>query len=91
MAQLLKPLPNPPPTFSAITLTFLSCKPKVRAMVVCVLFGPCVLSYSVTLSSPSQNAIVACISIGRCTSAGIAYSASTNTGADLNAFSVPLL
>ena len=52
--QLLKPLPKPPPTFSAITLTFLSTKPKVLATVDCVLLGPCVLSYKVILSSPSQ-------------------------------------
>ena len=35
--------------------------------------------------------MVACISIGRCTSAGIAYSASIKAEAVLNAFSVPLL
>ena len=35
--------------------------------------------------------MVACISIGRCTSAGMAYSASIKAEAVLNAFSVPLL
>ena len=89
--QLLKPLPKPPPTFSAITLTFLSGKPKVLATVNWVLLGPCVLSYKVILSSASQCAIVANNSIALCTSTGIVYSASTKKLASLNFFSAPLL
>ena len=66
-----KAIPKPPPTNSAETCIFFSSILNALAMVLWVDFTPCVLVYTITLSSLLQLTAMPCNSIGLCTSAGM--------------------